>query len=141
MGHLKRNLLGLSTIKDLNLAVRVESMTNTTTSSVVDKFPSFFEGLGNLGEKYSIKLKDEAKPFAIFTPRHVPMPLRAKVKQELDKVELMQAISKVEGPTPWCTGMVVVPKKSGTIRICVDLKPLNENVQHEVHLYLQLMTH
>ena len=29
--------------------------------------------------------------------------------------------------------MVVVPKKTGTIRICVDLKPLNENVQREVH--------
>jgi len=29
--------------------------------------------------------------------------------------------------------MVVVPKKTGTIRICVDRKPLNENVQHKVH--------
>ena len=29
--------------------------------------------------------------------------------------------------------MVVVPKKTGTICICVDLKPLNENVQYEVH--------
>ena len=29
--------------------------------------------------------------------------------------------------------MVVVPKKSGTIRICVDLKPLNESVLQEVH--------
>ena len=29
--------------------------------------------------------------------------------------------------------MVVVPKKSGSIRICVDLKPLNESVLREVH--------
>ena len=29
--------------------------------------------------------------------------------------------------------MVVVPKKNGAIRICVDLKPLNENVLREVH--------
>ena len=35
--------------------------------------------------------------------------------------------------TPWCAGMVVVPKKEGAIRICVDLKPLNGNVFHEVH--------
>ena len=28
---------------------------------------------------------------------------------------------------------MVVPKKTGTIRICVDLKPLNESVQREVH--------
>ena len=29
--------------------------------------------------------------------------------------------------------MVVVPKPSGSIRICVDLKPLNESVMREVH--------
>ena len=29
--------------------------------------------------------------------------------------------------------MVVVPKKNGTIRICVDLKPLNENVLQETY--------
>ena len=75
MGHLKRNLLGLPAIKALNLAVRIESMTNTTTSSVVDKFPSVFQGLGSLGKKYLIKLKDEATPVAIFTPRHISMPL------------------------------------------------------------------
>ena len=42
-------------------------------------------------------------------------------------------ISKVDAPTPWCTGMVVVPKKNGKVRICVDLKPLNESVLREVH--------
>jgi len=29
--------------------------------------------------------------------------------------------------------MVVVPKGSGAIQICVDLKPLNEYVLREVH--------
>ena len=29
--------------------------------------------------------------------------------------------------------MVVVPKKTGAVRICVDLKPLNESVLQEVH--------
>ena len=133
VAHLKRNLLGLPAIKALNLAVRVESMSNSPNGSVIDKFPSLFQGLGSFGEEYTIKLKDGAKPFAIFTPRHVPMPLRTRVKQELDKMESMQVISKVEQPTPWCAGMVVVPKETGTIRICVDLKPLNGNVQREVH--------
>ena len=96
---------------------------------MIYKFPSLFQGLGSFGEEYTIKLKDGAKPFAIFTPRHVPMPLRTRVKEELHKMESMQAISKVEQPTPWCAGMVVVPKKTGTIRIFVDLKPLNGNVQ------------
>ena len=48
-------------------------------------------------------------------------------------MESMGIISKVDEPTPWCAGMVVVPKKSGAVRICVDLKPLNESVLREVH--------
>ena len=48
-------------------------------------------------------------------------------------MEKLGVISHVEEPTPWCAGMVVVPKPSGSIRICVDLKPLNESVMREVH--------
>ena len=36
-------------------------------------------------------------------------------------------------PTPWCAGMVIVPKRSGDVRICVDLKPLNESVLCETY--------
>ena len=67
----------------------------------MDKFPSFLRL--SFGVDYTIKLKDGAKPFAIFTPRHVPMPLRTRVKQELEKMEAMQVISKVEELTPWYT--------------------------------------
>lgn len=55
------------------------------------------------------------------------------MKEELTRMEALGVISKVDEPTPWCAGMVAVPKKEGAIRICVDLKPLNENVLREVH--------
>ena len=48
-------------------------------------------------------------------------------------MEDMGVISKVSNPTEWCAGMVVVPKKSGSVRICVDLKALNDSVLREVH--------
>ena len=135
---LKNNLLGLPAITALNLVARVDetSTSDTTTASadrIREKFPRVFQGLGNLGEEYEIKLKPDAKPYSLCTPRHVPLPLRPKVAEELNKMEEMGVISKVIEPTPWCAGMVVVPKKSGAIRICVDLKPLNESVLREVH--------
>ena len=46
---------------------------------------------------------------------------------------MVVAISKVTDPTEWCAGMVVAPKKSGDVRIWVDLKALNDSVLREVH--------
>ena len=48
-------------------------------------------------------------------------------------METMGVISRVDTPTPWCAGMVIAPKKSGSVRICVDLKLLNQSVLREVH--------
>ena len=40
------------------------------------------------------------------------------------KMESLGVISKVDSPTPWCAGMIVVQKKSGAVCICVDFRPL-----------------
>ena len=60
-------------------------------------------------------------------------PFVTKVQEELHLTENAGVISNIDKPTPWCAGMVVVPKKSGAVRTCVDLKPLDENVLCEVH--------
>ena len=125
---LHNNLLGLPAIQNLQLIQKID-----TTSNIRDRFAKVFKGLGNLGEEYKIQLKDDARPYALYTPRNVPLPLRSKVKAELERMEKMGVISPVDGPTKWCAEMVVVPKKSGTVRICVDLKQLNESVLREVH--------
>ena len=147
---LRSNLLGLPAITALRLATRLEETTadtltptpsiSTTTSTgptvskyIHDRFRNLFQGLGNMGEDYEIKLKPGATPFALFTARRVPLPLRKKVAEELQRMEAMGVISRVDVPTPWCAGMVVAPKKSGSVRICVDLKPLNRSVLREVH--------
>ena len=51
----------------------------------------------------------------------------------MKRMKAIGIISKVTQPTPWCAGIVVVPKPSGAVCICVDLKPLNENVLREVY--------
>ena len=121
---LKNNLLGLPAIIALQLICRASSI--QTGDDIQKHFPKVFAGLGTLGEPYQIKLNKGAVPHSIYTPRNVPMPLRDKVKEELHRMEAMGVISEIRDPTPWCMGMVVVPKRSGAVRICVDLKPLNQ---------------
>ena len=144
---LTTNLLGLPAIQELRLITKVESIGRTRitrnvnfskarsyATAIYKAFPKLFQGLGNLGEEYKISLKPDAKPFALTAPRRVPLPLRKKVNDELARMEALGVISKVDKPTLWCAGMVVVPKKnSSTVRICVDLKPLNQSVLRELH--------
>ena len=127
---LKNNLLGLPAIIALQLLTKVDSI---QPGNVQKSFPRLFQGLGTLKGDYQIQLKSDAKPYTLYTARNVPIPLRVKVKQELTRMEKLGVISKVDKPTRWCAGMVVVPKKSGDVRICVDLKPLNESVLRETH--------
>ena len=48
-------------------------------------------------------------------------------------MESLGVISLVTEPTSWCASMVVVPKCSGDVSICVDLKALNESMKRETH--------
>jgi len=56
-----------------------------------------------------------------------------KVKEELQRMQKLGVISKVDIPTDWCAGVVVVPKPDGRICICVDLTKLNESVLRETY--------
>ncbi|KAE8277574.1 hypothetical protein D5F01_LYC08203 [Larimichthys crocea] len=81
-------------------------------------FPKVFSGLGKLQGSYKIKLKEGAVPHALSDPRRVPLPMKEQVKEELDRMEALGVIRKIEQPTEWCAGMVVVPKPNKKPRIC-----------------------
>ena len=63
----------------------------------------------------------------------MPIPLRERVTQELQRMKSLGVISRVTEPTPWCAAMVVVPIPLGSVRIYVNFRSLNENVMREVH--------
>ena len=90
-------------------------------------------GLGRLKDNYTIKLRKDAQPFSLTTPRRIALPL-PKVKAKLQRMEHLGVISKVKEPTEWCAVMAVVPKANGKIRICAGLTKLNESVCREHHI-------
>ncbi|KAL5506839.1 hypothetical protein EMCRGX_G008586 [Ephydatia muelleri] len=129
---LKGNLLGLPAIQSLQLLSRINSIDDYSTN-IYRQFPNLFRGLGIYDDPYHIKLKPNATPHCVYTARNIPIPYFEKVKLELTKMESSGVISQVDVPTEWCAAMVAVPKKTGSPRICVDLRPLNECVLREVH--------
>ena len=123
--------LGRPAIQALELVKQVGSVEDKTFDPQ-KAFPALLRNLGKLQRPYHIQIKEGAKPFALTTPRHVPVPLLPRVKAELERMRQLRIVP-VREPTDWCSGMVVVPKPQDKVRICVDLTQLNKSVQQEHH--------
>ncbi|UYV73615.1 K02A2.6-like [Cordylochernes scorpioides] len=80
--RLSEPLLSRRACELLNLARRIEVV--ATRINPIKEFPEVFEGLGQIGNPYEIKLKPGAKPYAAHNPRRVPIPLMEKLKTRLD---------------------------------------------------------
>lgn len=144
---LHQPLLGRDAINALGLATCLAIVNTSAVDAASAKFdPKLeyadrFTGLGRMPGTYKISLLPEAKPYAIFTPRRVPVNLLQPLKLELERLEKEEVISRIDEPTEWCAPIVVVPKRpqaatSGSglaIRLCVDYSRLNEAVQRPVH--------
>ena len=93
-----------------------------TLSDVLGRHKMVFDkGLGTIkGFTADIKLQEGAKPI-FCKARPVPYALRQKVEEELDRLEKLGVVKKVER-SDWASPIVCVPKKDGSIRICGDFK-------------------
>lgn len=60
--------------------------------------------------------------------------MKDQVKDELERMEAVGVIRKIEEPTEWCAGMVVVPKPNEKPCMCGDLTRLNDSVCRERHI-------
>ncbi|MCO5598443.1 hypothetical protein L7F22_052538 [Adiantum nelumboides] len=74
--------------------------------------------------QYKIPLRLDARPIRMQRYRMNPN-YAAKVKEEIDALLKAGFIAEVES-SDWLFPIVVVPKKNGKLRICVDFKKLNE---------------
>ena len=132
------NLMSLSTAKDLGLISLHINQVKTKDGSIdniLQKHSKVFDGLGKLKDtKISLSI-DVNKAPKVQPQRRIPYHVRQKVKTALKELEEQDIIEKVpdnEG-TPWVSPIVVVPKKDGGVRICVDMRLANEAIQRTRH--------
>lgn len=96
-------------------------------------YPEVFNGLGNVKIPYKIRLKEDAAPYALTTPRRIPLPLLDEIKSNLEEMRKMNVMERVDESTDWCSGLVLVPKSGRKIRMCVDYVHLNKYIRRENH--------
>ena len=90
----------------------------------------FGEAVGLLEGPYHIRLDEHAIPVQ-HAPRRVPVALRETLHNTLTELTEQGIIEPVQRPTAWISSLVIVPKKNGKLRLCLDPKDLNQAILRE----------
>lgn len=133
-------VIGHQTCSTLGLVHRVYQLNNGQSISqqshneskhelkhLLNSHKSVFEGLGCIPGLCHISVREEVSP-KVDAPRKVPFALYNKLKKELQNMEDMQVIVKVTEPTEWVSSLLLVEKKNGKLRVCLDPRNLNEAI-------------
>lgn len=125
-------VLGLDSCSELELIRRVAKIEEEPVGGKVEeRYKEVFHGLGCLDGEHHIRVSPQAQP-VIHAPRRVPEALRGKIKTELERMENLKVIEKVEEPSQWVSSMVTVVKPGkDKVRICLDPKDLNNAIERE----------
>lgn len=123
-------IIGLPFINKFELLKKVETVVEANTSQLVNEYKTLFEGIGNIGKPYEIKVKPEVPP-VVEAPRKIPISLQEGVKKELEKMEKLGIIRKVTEATEWCSSLVTVKKPDNSLRLCLDPQNLNKAIIRE----------
>ena len=99
--------------------------------TLIQRYSDVFHGLG--------KLNGFQKSTYMSTKMSNPLHSHpAEFPSTFDKISKMNeelgVIEKTEGPTPWVSPVVVVPKKEGKVRVCIDMRQVNKAIKRERHV-------
>ena len=75
---------------------------------------------------------DETVPAVSSLPARLPLAVLVEVEAKLKELCLEGIIRKIEEPTDWCSRLVIAKRKSGEIRICTDLRAVNNALKRSV---------
>ena len=105
---------------------------------LIKKYEDVFSNeLGTLPGQVHLQVDETAQP-VITPPRRIPTALRDRVKGELNRLENLGVLSKVDEPTSWVSSIVVTTKRSGQLRVCIDPRHLNRTLKRETYMLPEL---
>ena len=96
-------------------------------------FPETLDGqVSRFEDEVNLKVSPNAKSTHL-PPRAVPQSIMSYLKKELDKMEKGGIIRPCPETTDWVYNLVIVKKKSGSLRLCLDPRNLNKYLFRSVH--------
>ena len=118
---------------DTNIHVPVKSVSNTVElPEILQPYSHMFKSGDNeelncaKGFVHRVKVNDKITPVQQKL-RRLPFSVRDKVSNELKRLENLGVIEKIDA-SEWVSPIVVSWKKSGDVRLCVDLRQVNRAV-------------
>ena len=103
-----------------------------TKDEMISEFKDVFTGVGQYQKEYNFELIANAQG-VIQPPRKIPYVIQPKVKEALGGLKAQNIIADVDRPTEWVSNIMIVEKKSGALRLCLDPRPLNVAIMRERH--------
>ena len=108
-----------------------ETVRAKTAGQLIKEYHDVSEGdLGALPGTQRLEVDPNVTP-TTSPSRRVPLALKPRLKQELERLTSLRVIAPVDSPTDWVSNVVVATKPSGDIRICIDPKGLNKALKRE----------
>ena len=122
LGHLTATELGILNVAHTNFL---------SERDLFAKYEKYFGGVGKL-KNFKLKLHVDETVTAVAQPvRRIPFAMREKVEVKLQELLELDIIEPVEGQSSWVSPVVITPKQSGDIRLCVDMRHTNEAIIRE----------
>lgn len=79
---------------------RSSNISNMYVEEILKEYEDVFDDIGCLEGPYQVKIDHSLTP-EVHLPRKIPLTLREKVIEELDRMEELGVIHKVDKPTRW----------------------------------------
>ena len=99
----------------------------TVAEDYMTRYPSAFAGFGEcIGYCHAPRIDPRITPVSQGL-RRLPFSVREEVSSELKRLESENIIERVDS-SAWISNLVIARRKTGELRLCVDLKAVNKAV-------------
>ena len=130
MGLITINYNNFTSIAAVNSTSPPVISTETPDDLMNEYADVFNDELGTFPGEVHLQVDDTVTP-QTSAVNHIPIALKSRAKEELDKLVDRKVIAPVDEPTDWNSSIVIATKQSGDLRICLCPKPLNRALKRE----------